>query len=190
MSETLDSTLDPVLQDNLETPRRYLGIRLAQSAGLVDDALDMLDFAREKERDVWRMTKKVLIGEEGEQQEPEMGGRRTIIVGDVTISADQSSRRGQQPKPSAESPTPPAPTPTPTPAPAPSVIEKIKEVVADTPAWKKALVVGGLVGGPIAGVLTGYALAPDAPETPAPVIQQVDPNEFDIDVMPGIETKQ
>lgn len=60
------------------------------------------------------------------------------------------------------------------------------------PLWLKGLLAAGLIGGPLASALAVYTLLPDQPDAivqPPPVIQPVDPNDFDFHVVPGIQPK-
>ena len=175
MSDSRGATMeDKVLQDNLETPRRFLGLRLAQTAGLVDDALELLDFDRRRQRETWELTKQCLPGGAGQavdEAEDDMPGGRSIIVGDVTIYSDRSAEIAQSLVNPGDKATPqPAPAPAPTddppievdkpaPAPTPSPIEVIKQHLPDLkpiPTWAKAALVAAALGG-VGGV--GYLSA-------------------------------
>lgn len=51
------SLKEEVIHDNLKTPRRWLGLRMAQSAGLVSDALQMAAQNRKQLREAWEYQK-------------------------------------------------------------------------------------------------------------------------------------
>jgi hypothetical protein len=160
--EAMEAGLDPVMADNIETPRRYLGLRQAQRAILVDDSDQMLEFNRKQIKQTWEYTKSLLPGyvppAAGSEEEGDMGGRQ-LIVGDVTnhIYNTSSGKNGAAAKPEA--------------TPVSKVTEPIARAVSavkEAPSWMVPAVLAGLIGGPLVGGLVGYAMAPNA--TPAQAV--------------------
>lgn len=81
------SLKDAVVQDNLKTPRRFLGLRLAQTAGFVQDAIQLAAQNRQQLRETWEH-QKALLGMESTKEQQTANGDD---VGDIVVGDQQTT---------------------------------------------------------------------------------------------------
>lgn len=81
---------DAIVQDNLETPKRFLGIRMAERAGMVAAALRREMSGQVKDAEAWEFTKKMsgmastneqkpTSGPQGEEMQVTVGDQQTTV---------------------------------------------------------------------------------------------------------------
>lgn len=169
--ETTDPSqpaMDQILQDNIKTPRRWMGLRLAQTAGLVQDALEMTAFARQKEREAWELQKSILgipltnAAKSTNEQQPSGDEVGNINVGDthyhLSSTAQQANAMGSDGKATTTS--------------KPSTLGTVAKWGAIA-----ATVAGSGIGG---SLLTAYLLKPAAPAVQDPTAYTNDGEIFEI----------